>query len=424
MFSSLIDLARLANGGRCKNRLIPASLWWSKPLKCGKILNDSLCFCTNIRGTISTCYLLIRHQAYSAKGRTLLQVTFKDVTLSYDGKRDILKHLNFVIQEGSLVCLLGPSGGGKSTTLMLISGLLAPTHGQIYFGDTDVTKEDALGRKVGMVFQNYALYPHLTVQKNIEFPLKMAGLSRADRAKKAHELAALVHVDDQLDKKPGELSGGQQQRVAIARALAKEPSILLLDEPLSNLDARLRIEMREEIRRIQRETGVTTVFVTHDQDEAMHISDQIMVLHDGHIQQFSTPKTLYASPDNLFVAQFIGEPVINSVPASALSHDLAGVVSDDILSRAQTAGIRPEALTLPQRALDPLTTLHGKVIEFDQFGRESTAKLDYNDLQLISTEMGQLPHNTQELDFTLEKKGFFLFDADGKRIFGGDDHAE
>jgi multiple sugar transport system ATP-binding protein len=356
----------------------------------------------------------------SAKGRKFLQVTFKDVTLSYDGKRDILKHLNFVIQEGSLVCLLGPSGGGKSTTLNLISGLLAPTGGHILFDDADVTKKDALGRKVGMVFQNYALYPHLTVLKNIEFPLKMAKMSKADRTKRAKELAALVHVEDQLDKKPGELSGGQQQRVAIARALAKEPSILLLDEPLSNLDARLRIEMREEIRRIQRETGVTTVFVTHDQDEAMHISDQIMVLHDGHIQQFSTPKKLYASPDNLFVAQFIGEPVINSIPATALNHDLAGIVPDSILTQAQTAGIRPEALTLPQRALDPLVTLHGKVLEFDQFGRESTANIDYNGYQLISTEMSQLAHDTKELDFTLEKKGFFLFDADGKRIFGGD----
>lgn len=162
--------------------------------------------------------------------------------MSYDGKTDTLKDLNFTIPDGTLVSLLGPSGGGKTTTLNLISGLLSPTAGQIFFGDTDVTKKDALARKVGMVFQNYSLYPHLSVLDNIAFPLKMAKVSKAERHAKAKDLAKLVHVEDQLDKKPGALSGGQQQRVAIARALAKSPSLLLLDEPLSNLDARLRIE--------------------------------------------------------------------------------------------------------------------------------------------------------------------------------------
>ncbi len=273
-----------------------------------------------------------------------MKVTFKDVTMSYDGKKDTLKDLNFTIPDGTLVSLLGPSGGGKTTTLNLISGLLAPTAGQIFFGDTDVTKKDALARKVGMVFQNYSLYPHLSVLDNIAFPLKMAKVGKAERHAKAKDLAKLVHVEDQLDKKPGALSGGQQQRVAIARALAKSPSLLLLDEPLSNLDARLRIEMREEIRRIQRETGVTTIFVTHDQDEALHISDNIMVLANGSIQQFSSPQTLYDQPNNLFVAKFIGEPVINTIPAQALSADLANAVPEAILKQAVTAGIRSEAI--------------------------------------------------------------------------------
>ena len=226
-------------------------------------------------------------------GGTIVEVRFEHVTLTYSNGVEVLHDMDFELPDGELIALLGPSGGGKSTTLNLISGLLQATTGQIYFGDTDVTKKDALQRGVGMVFQNYALYPHMTVLDNIIFPMKMAKVDKTTREAKAKELAKLVRVDDQLNKKPGALSGGQQQRVAIARALAKEPTVLLLDEPLSNLDARLRVEMREEIRRIQQETGITTVFVTHDQSEAMHVADKIMVLNDGVIQQFDSPQTLY-----------------------------------------------------------------------------------------------------------------------------------
>lgn len=358
------------------------------------------------------------------KERTGLKVTFKDVTMSYDGKKDTLKNLNFTIPDGTLVSLLGPSGGGKTTTLNLISGLLTPTSGQIFFGDEDVTKKDALGRKVGMVFQNYALYPHLTVLDNIAFPLKMAKVAKAERHKRARELAALVHVEDQLDKKPGELSGGQQQRVAIARALAKSPSLLLLDEPLSNLDARLRIEMREEIRRIQRETGVTTIFVTHDQDEALHISDNIMVLSFGSIQQFSSPTALYERPNNLFVAKFIGEPVINAVPADTLVDDLKGIVPDEILERAETAGIRSEAL-IPYDAGDAvLAKLSGTITQSKKYGREATAEITYHDQVLLSTEMAGSPTSEAETEFYLTKPGFFLFDDAGVLIYGGESHAQ
>ncbi|KRM72392.1 ABC transporter ATP-binding protein [Lacticaseibacillus brantae] len=353
-----------------------------------------------------------------------MKVTFKDVTMSYDGKTDTLRDLNFTIPDGTLVSLLGPSGGGKTTTLNLISGLLTATSGQIFFGDEDVTKKDALARKVGMVFQNYALYPHLTVLDNIAFPLKMAKVPKAERRKRAAELAALVHVDDQVDKKPGELSGGQQQRVAIARALAKSPSLLLLDEPLSNLDARLRIEMREEIRRIQRETGVTTIFVTHDQDEALHISDNIMVLSDGHIQQFSSPTDLYESPNNLFVAKFIGTPIINTIPADVLQDALAGIIPGEILERAETAGIRSEAI-IPYDAGDAvLTKLSGSVTHSQKFGREATSDVTYNGQTILSTEMSGVPEDQAQLDFYLTKKGFFLFDDAGTMIYGGDLHAQ
>jgi multiple sugar transport system ATP-binding protein len=351
-----------------------------------------------------------------------VKVTFKDVTLSYDGKKDTLKNLNFTIPDGALVSLLGPSGGGKTTTLNLISGLLPATSGHIYFGDEDVTKKDALARKVGMVFQNYSLYPHLTVRDNIAFPLKMQKVSKAERYKRAEELAKLVHVDDQLDKKPAGLSGGQQQRVAIARALAKSPSLLLLDEPLSNLDARLRIEMRQEIRRIQQETGVTTIFVTHDQDEALHISDHIMVLSFGSIQQFSTPAELYERPSNLFVAKFIGEPVINSVPADVLRADLVESVPASVLAQAHTVGIRSEAIVPFDNGQGMVAKIHATLQQSQKYGRESTAYLTYNGQQLLSTELAGLPASQTEGDFFLTKAGFFLFNEQGALIFGGEAH--
>ncbi len=221
----------------------------------------------------------------------------------------------FEIPDRKLVGLLGPSGCGKSTTLFMICGLQKPTSGRIFFGEEDVTDLPPENRGVGVVFQNYALYPHLTVEQNIIFPLQnLKGaekLTKAEMAAKAREAAHLVQIDDLLDRKPSELSGGQQQRVAIARAMVKMPKVLLLDEPLSNLDARLRLQTREEIRRIQRETGITTVFVTHDQEEAMSISDIIVVMKEGVVQQIGMPQEVYDDPCNLFVARFLGTPPIN-----------------------------------------------------------------------------------------------------------------
>ena len=222
---------------------------------------------------------------------------------------------DFVIEDGMLVGLLGPSGCGKSTTLNLLSGLQMPTSGRIFFGDDEVTNLPAEKRGVGLVFQNYALYPHLTVKQNITFPLENRKgkdkLTKDQMSEMACEVAKLVQIEDLLDRKPSELSGGQQQRVAIARALVKQPRILLLDEPLSNLDARLRLQTREEIRRIQRSTGITTVFVTHDQEEAMSISDIIIVMKDGVVQQTGAPQEVYDNPKNAFVAKFLGTPPIN-----------------------------------------------------------------------------------------------------------------
>ena len=219
------------------------------------------------------------------------------------------------IPDGKLVGLLGPSGCGKSTTLYMICGLQKTSEGKIFFGDDDVTELSPENRGVGLVFQNYALYPHMTVKQNIMFPLEnLRGadkLSKQEMLERTYNAAMLVQIDELLERKPSELSGGQQQRVAIARALVKMPRVLLLDEPLSNLDARLRLQTREEIRRIQRETGITTVFVTHDQEEAMSISDEIVVMKLGVVQQIGVPQQVYNNPANLFVANFLGTPPIN-----------------------------------------------------------------------------------------------------------------
>ncbi len=261
----------------------------------------------------------------------------------------------FEIPDGKLIGLLGPSGCGKSTTLYMISGLQKPSSGKIFFGDDDVTELPTENRGIGLVFQNYALYPHMTVKQNIMFPLQ--NLKGADKMSKeamlerAYEAAKLVQLEELMERKPSELSGGQQQRVAIARALAKQPRVLLLDEPLSNLDARLRLQTREEIRRIQRETKITTVFVTHDQEEAMSISDMIVVMKLGVVQQIGEPQKVYDDPKNLFVAKFLGTPPIN-VFEGKVQGGKVYIGEDAVLTVSGVAdqdvhiGVRPEGFEL------------------------------------------------------------------------------
>ena len=261
----------------------------------------------------------------------------------------------FEIPDGKLIGLLGPSGCGKSTTLYMISGLQKPSSGHIFFGDEDVTELPTEKRGVGLVFQNYALYPHMTVKQNILFPLQ--NLKGADKLTKevmlqrAYEAAKLVQIDELMDRKPSELSGGQQQRVAIARALVKMPRVLLLDEPLSNLDARLRLQTREEIKRIQMETGITTIFVTHDQEEAMSISDFIVVMKLGVVQQVGKPQDVYDDPANLFVAKFLGTPPINVFDGEVKGGkiyigDAAVLDAPGVKDQPVIVGVRPEGFNL------------------------------------------------------------------------------
>ena len=330
------------------------------------------------------------------------------------------------IPDGKLIALLGPSGCGKSTTLNLLSGLLKPTSGRIFFGEDDVTDLPAEHRGVGLVFQNYALYPHLTVKQNITFPLENRKgkdkLTKQQMAEKALEAARLVQIENLMDRKPSELSGGQQQRVAIARALVKMPRILLLDEPLSNLDARLRLQTREEIRRIQRSTGITTVFVTHDQEEAMSISDQIVVMKDGVIQQAGAPQEVYDSPANLFVAKFLGNPPINVFDAQVKNQTLyigeEGVLSvPGVEDQSVTAAIRPEGFLL--KAHGALTCNFSSV---EVMGRDisvvSTHPCSQN-ATIRAIISGETPVTAgKTVRFDLKKNKVFLFSKeDGTRIF-------
>ena len=278
-------------------------------------------------------------------------------------------NLDVTIPSGKLIGLLGPSGCGKSTTLYMVSGLEAPTSGQIFFGGEDVTNLPAEKRGIGLVFQNYALYPHMTVRQNIMFPLENIKIPKAEAIERTEKYARLVGIEELLDRKPKQLSGGQQQRVAIARALVKEPQVLLLDEPLSNLDARLRLQTREEIKRIQRTTGITTIFVTHDQEEAMSISDEIVVMKYGVMQQKGKPQDVYDNPTNLFVAKFLGTPPINVFNAYVNKGSI--YVGEDYIGpttyedQEVTIGVRPEGFVVDEHG-----SLRIHVVNVEHIGRD------------------------------------------------------
>ena len=329
-----------------------------------------------------------------------------------------VNNFNFTIPDGKLIGLLGPSGCGKSTTLYMISGLQKPTSGKIFFGDDDVTELSTENRGIGLVFQNYALYPHMTVRQNILFPLQ--NLKGEDRPSKeemlerATEAARLVQIDDLMDRKPSELSGGQQQRVAIARALVKMPRVLLLDEPLSNLDARLRLQTREEIKRIQKETGITTVFVTHDQEEAMSISDLIVVMKLGIVQQIGAPQEVYDDPANLFVAKFLGTPPINVFNGAVKGGKLyiGGEAVMDIPSVADQevyVGIRPEGFVL-----DDNGPLHCKLSNVEVMGRDvsivCTSEASANPLvRAIINADNKVDTSRETVAYSLKPHKLFIF---------------
>ena len=338
-----------------------------------------------------------------------------------DEKVVAVNNFNYEIPDGKLVGLLGPSGCGKSTTLYMICGLQAPTGGKIFFGDEDVTHLEPENRGVGLVFQNYALYPHMTVKQNIMFPLQNlkgeAKLEKEEIVKRAYEAAKLVQIDELMDRKPSELSGGQQQRVAIARALVKMPRVLLLDEPLSNLDARLRLQTREEIKRIQRETNITTVFVTHDQEEAMSISDEIVVMKLGVVQQIGAPQAVYDNPVNLFVAKFLGTPPINvfegSVKGGKLYIDNDAVLEvKGVEDRDVWVGIRPEGFIL-----DPAGAMKCELRNVEVMGRDVSVVSAHGGsvnpvIRSIIDADNKVDTNSATVRFNLKPHKVFIFDKE------------
>jgi len=325
----------------------------------------------------------------------------------------------FEIPDGKLIGLLGPSGCGKSTTLYMISGLQKPTSGKIFFGEDDVTEVSTENRGIGLVFQNYALYPHMTVKQNILFPLEnLKGkdkMSKEEMLDRAVYAAKLVQIDELMERKPNELSGGQQQRVAIARALVKMPRVLLLDEPLSNLDARLRLQTREELKRIQTQTGITTVFVTHDQEEAMSISDMIVVMKDGVIQQIGKPQEVYDQPVNLFVAKFLGTPPINVFTGEVKGGKLyigedAVLDAPGVADQSVYAAIRPEGFVPNETG-----ALGCKLQGIEVMGRDISvicthANCENTAIRAIVSAENTVNVGAAQVRFDLKPNKVFLFD--------------
>src|SRR2546425_5812417 len=336
--------------------------------------------------------------------------------------------LDLEIRSGEFVALLGPSGCGKTTTLLMVAGIYRPTSGQIFFGDRRIDHLLPKERGIGMVFQSYALYPHMTVAENIGFPLELRrSVSKEERERRVGEAAALVQVDALLDRRPAQLSGGQQQRVALARALVKPPDILLLDEPLSNLDPRLRHEMRGEIKRLQKEVGITSIFVTHDQLEALTMADRVALMRDGVLQAYAAPGELYARPGNQFVAEFIGTPPMNFFAADigarngsvvarteGIELELAGFRPPAAGAQA-TIGIRPEHLALVSPGEGDAS---GEVYVVEPMGREQIVEVRIGERRLRAIAppgfAGRIGDNVG-VRFTRER--LHLFDpASGARL--------
>jgi putative spermidine/putrescine transport system ATP-binding protein len=279
-----------------------------------------------------------------------------------------LEELRLAISGGEFVALLGPSGCGKSTALNLIAGLLEPTTGSIWLDGTRIDTVPSERRDFGMVFQNYALFPHLSVADNVGFGLRVRRVHRAERVRRVADALRLVRLEDQADKYPGQLSGGQQQRVAIARAVVTQPRLVLMDEPLSNLDAKLRLDMRTEIRLLHQELGLTTVYVTHDQQEALSLADRLVVLRDGAVQQIGTAADVYERPSNAYVAAFVGYRNALSGTAAGPHQvrvgDLALTVADDVPTGGVVVLIRPDDLVVAEAATENLLPIHVRVCEY------------------------------------------------------------
>lgn len=355
----------------------------------------------------------------------------RGITKHY-GSKLVLDDVNLLVEPGELFVLLGPSGCGKSTLLNVIAGLERATRGQLEIGARDVTRLEPRQRDVAMVFQSFALYPTMSARDNIGFALKMGGMPRADITRRVHDIARLLQIEDLLDRRPSQLSGGQQQRVAIGRALVREPALFLLDEPLSNLDAKLRVEIRDELRRLHERTGTTTIYVTHDQTEAMTLATRIAVLKQGRLQQCGSPLSLYLRPANLFVASFVGTPTMKFIkgtvrltqagpvfatacgpplPLAYLPHSVLTEAGMDLV-----LGIRPEHVTLV--STDTPHCLEGRIIRREHTGPDIYLTVASAGHELIARiAAGDPAQSGDKVAIRVDSRAISLFRAaDGSRL--------
>ncbi len=330
------------------------------------------------------------------------------------GDNKIIKGIDLKVKSGELISLLGPSGCGKSTMLFMLAGLEPVTSGNIYMADDDVTHLSPDKREIGLVFQNYALYPHFSVLKNVMYPILNKGIKKEEAKAKAMEVIKSVELEDHINKLPSQLSGGQQQRVAIARAIAKEPKLLLLDEPISNLDAKLKEQTSKEISMIQKKYGITTVFVTHDQQEALAVSDRIVVINEGKVMQTGTPMELYKAPNNLYVAKFIGTPSINTFDVEIQDKKVKGLENlikgeINVEDGNYIIGIRPENFQVSKKGM-----------ELDV----ESSKLLGRDIQITTNILGEkseviirniLDLSLKEINLEVDSGLVFVFDKETEK---------
>lgn len=323
------------------------------------------------------------------------------------GKTTAVDGISFAVEEGSFAVLLGPSGCGKSTILKMIAGLEEPTEGTVLIGDRDVTFAPPAERRLSMVFQSYALFPHLNVRENILFGLKVRKVAAAERMTRLEKVAAMVGLSDLLDRKPGQLSGGQRQRVALARAIIAENPTCLMDEPLSNLDAKLRHEMRIEIRALQQRLGMTVVYVTHDQTEAMSMADKVILMNAGRIEQVGTPEDLYNAPATVFCASFIGTPPMNILAVDGTV--IRGVEGPEVLDapRAVMLGVRPEHITI-----HPSGGVPARVLARDYLGAETIITATVGDQKILVRVGGRSTFAPgDEIGLSWDRAHAHIFDA-------------
>lgn len=326
-------------------------------------------------------------------------VEIRNLVKKFSDEVTAVKDINILTADGEFLVLLGPSGCGKSTLLRMIGGLENPSSGDILIGNTVVNNLPPRARSIAMVFQSYALYPHMTVEQNIAFPLKAAKFPKDEQAKKIHWASSILGIDDLLRRRPGQLSGGQRQRVALARALVREPDVFLLDEPLSNLDAQRRASARDELQMFQRDIGTTTIYVTHDQVEAMGMGHRIAVLNHGELQQIGTPHEIYEEPANTFVATFLGSPPMNLVPDGD-----------------RLVGFRPESVTPRDASFDPVNGIEFSLdnIRLEYLGSEKLVYGEINGTRAVSRLPASYPLEAVEggsLDVMVQNPLLRIFDA-------------